>query len=227
MEVLAVMSRALNVEEAGLLYQEHLLQVELVQIQQTALLRCLARHHGLKVVHIERLTVESVPEFKTRIAALKEAEPHQNELRRQLADVQTLLKQMADSGKQGTERYIKVKEIEKEVTGLLEHHRLELLELGALARLLVAGELQRVLPLDDAKLLDAAKPRLHNGQVVPDQAAKAKRQDAMAQALLKAGPVAEAVLGGSHDLTDSLNRQGAVGLEWLRMSVRAYKEPAE
>jgi hypothetical protein len=69
------------------------------------------------------------------------------------------------------------------------------------ARLLVVGELRQVLPLDDAKQLDAAKPQLHNGQVVPDPAAKAKRQDAMAQALLKAGPVAVAILAGSHDLT--------------------------
>jgi hypothetical protein len=52
------------------------------------------------------------------------------------------------------------------------------------------------LPLDDARLLDAAKPRLHNGQVVPDPDAKSKRQDAMAQALLKAGPVAVAIPGG-------------------------------
>jgi hypothetical protein len=33
-----------------------------------------------------------------------------------------------------------------------------------------------------------------------------------------------AVLGGSHDLTDALNRQGAAGLEYLRVSVQAYKE---
>jgi hypothetical protein len=226
MEVLALMGRTPSAEEGEHLYQEHLLQVELVQAQQTALLRCLAKHHGLKTVHIERLTAEGVPEFKTRIAALKEAEPHQDELRRQLADVQALLKQMADSGKEGTERYAKAKEIEREFAGLLEQHRLELLELGAVARLLVAGELQRVLPLDDAKLLDAAKPRFHNGQMVPNHAANTAHQDAMAKALLKAGPVAVAVLGGSHDLTDALNRQGAAGLEYLRVSVRAYKDLA-
>jgi hypothetical protein len=133
---------------------------------------------------------------------------------------------MERSGKQGTERYTKAKEIEKEVAGLLEQHRLEFLELGAVARLLVTGELQRVLPLDDAKLLDAAKPRLLNGQVVPNHAAKAARQDAMTLALLKAGPVAVAILGGSHDLTDALNRQGAGGLEHLRVTVQPYKDVA-
>jgi hypothetical protein len=142
---------------------------------------------------------------------VKEAEPHQAELRRQLTEVQALLKQMADSGKEGTERYAKAKEIEKEVAGLLEQHRLELLELGAAARLLAGGELRQVLPLDDAKLLDTAKPRLRNGQVVPNHAAKAARQGGMVRALLKAGPVAVAVLGGSHDLTDALNPRGRQG----------------
>jgi hypothetical protein len=45
----------------------------------------------------------------------------------------------------------------------------------------VAGELRQVLPLDDAKLLDAAELGLHNGEVVPDLAAKAKHQGAMAR----------------------------------------------
>jgi hypothetical protein len=97
-EVSAILKRTLTAEEGELLYQEHLLQVELVQVQQTALLRCLAKHHGLKAVYIERLTAEVVPEFKTRIAALKEADPHQDELRRQLAEVQGLLKKLTDEG---------------------------------------------------------------------------------------------------------------------------------
>jgi hypothetical protein len=88
------------------------------------------------------------------------------------------------------------------------------------------SEPQQVLPFDDATLLDAAKPLLDNGQIVPDLAAKAKRQDSMAQALLKAESVAVAVLGGSHDLTDALNRQGAAGLEYLRVALQVYKDVA-
>jgi hypothetical protein len=82
------------------------------------------------------------------------------------------------------------------------------------------------LPLDDVKLLDAAKPRFRNGQVVPNHAAKAARQDGMAQAPLKARPVAVAILGGSHDLTDALGRQGGEEIEYLRVFVGTYKEPA-
>ena len=50
MEVSAILSRTPTAEEGALLCEEHLLQVELVQVQQTALLRCLAKHHGLKTV---------------------------------------------------------------------------------------------------------------------------------------------------------------------------------
>jgi hypothetical protein len=193
-------------------------------VQQVAVLRCLVKFHGLKMVHIERLTAEGVPEFKTRIAALKEAEPHQPTLRQQLVEVQSLLKKMADDGKTGSERYVKAQAVEKEVADLLEHHRVELLELGAVARLLVSGELRQVLPLDDAKLLDAAKPRLKNGEVVPDAAAKAARQDAMVRALLKAGPVAVAVLGGAHDLREALASDGGAGCEYMRVNVAVFRE---
>jgi hypothetical protein len=96
--------------------------------------------------------------------------------------------------------------------------------LGAVARLLVSGELQAVLPLDDAALLDAAKPRLKNGEVVPDPAAKVARQDGMVRTLLKAGPIAVAVLGGAHDLTANVQRVAPPWCEYLRVTVKAYQE---
>ena len=46
--------------------------------------------------------------------------------------------------------------IEAEIAGLLDRHRLRLLELGAAGWLLIAGDIEEVLPLDDAELLDAA-----------------------------------------------------------------------
>jgi hypothetical protein len=62
--------------------------------------------------------------------------------------------------------------------------------------------------------------------VAIDPAAKVKRQDAMVQALVNAGPVAVAVLGGDHDLTDSLKRLGGA-CEYLRVTVQAYQEVGE
>jgi hypothetical protein len=221
-EIVAMTDRMPTVDEGGLLYQEHLLRVELVQVQQLALLRCLVKHHGLKTVHMERLTAEGVPEFKTRVAALKEADPHQDELRRQLAEVQALLKKLTDEGKAGSERYAKAQAVEKEIVELLEHHRLELLELGAVARLLVAGELREVLPLDDAKLLDAAKPKLGDGKLASNPFAAVFREAWMARTLTEAGPVAVAVLGGAHNLKGPLGTVG--GVEYLRVTVRAMGE---
>jgi hypothetical protein len=42
---------------------------------------------------------------------------------------------------------------------MLEEHRFALLEIGAAGSLLVSGEMEEVLPLDDAELLDAAGAR--------------------------------------------------------------------
>jgi hypothetical protein len=47
-----------------------------------AILRCLIRHHGLKRVYIEGFTPEQIPVFNAKVAALREAEPHQETLRR-------------------------------------------------------------------------------------------------------------------------------------------------
>jgi hypothetical protein len=108
---------------------------------------------------------------------MKDAEPHQG----------ALLKKMADAGKAETDRFAKGQAVEKDIADLLEHHRMKLLELGAAPRLLVRGELQQVLPLDNAALLDAAKPMLMNAEVVPDSVAKAARQDAIKSALVGGG----------------------------------------
>jgi hypothetical protein len=101
---------------------------------------------------------------------------------------------------------------------------MELLELGHGAQLLVSGELQQVLPLDDAALLDATKPRLKNGEVAPDPAAKVARQDEMVRKLVKAGPVAAAVLGGVHDLVESVQRVAPLGCEYVRVMVKAHQD---
>ena len=56
------------------------------------------------------------------------------------------------------ERQACARGVEQELVGLLGERRAELLELGAAARLLAEGELEDVLPLDDAALLEAARP---------------------------------------------------------------------
>jgi hypothetical protein len=96
---------------------------------------------------------------------------------------------------------------------MLDQHRLAMLEIGAAGRLLVLGELQEVLPLDDAELLDAAGPDLANGKLAFDPLKVAARRDAMVQRALAKGHAAVIVLGRSHDLTENVLRivgEGAI-----------------
>src|SRR5207245_2727192 len=99
-------------------------------------------------------------------------EPEQQSLRRQLADLRTILAK----AEAGTPRHSAAVKLVKEVTDLLEAHRTEVLNLGAACRLLVQGELAVVLPLDDLALLDGGAPSL-KGEF--DSKAVARREDAM------------------------------------------------
>jgi hypothetical protein len=94
------------------------------------------------------------------------------------------VEQLAADGKKAADRHAIATALEKEIAGMLEQHRFALLEIGAAGRLLVAGELEEVLPLDDAKLLDAAAPVLANGKVTFDAAKVAARRDAMVERAL-------------------------------------------
>jgi hypothetical protein len=55
--------------EMDRLHQEHLLEVEAVQLEQMALLRCLIQHHGLKRVYCEGLTANDLPNYKEMVAS--------------------------------------------------------------------------------------------------------------------------------------------------------------
>jgi hypothetical protein len=78
---------------------------------------------------------------------------------------------------------------------MLEEQRFALLEIGAAGRLLVSGELEEVLPLEDAELLDAAGPILTNGKMTCDAAKLQSRQGAMVRPALATDH--EAVIGSA------------------------------
>ncbi len=83
-----------------------------------------------------------------------------------------------------------------------------------------------MLPLDDDGLLDAARPITEKGEVKPDPERVRARQDAQVRAALKSGPVAVIVLGGSHELSESV-RAASGQCEYLRVTTRRYREVAE
>jgi hypothetical protein len=87
--------RELTTEEIDRLHQELLLEVELVQIEQMAVLRCLIKHHGLNKVFSEGLAAKDLPDNRERIAVLGNMERNQiAELRKQLGDVREMMKGM-------------------------------------------------------------------------------------------------------------------------------------
>lgn len=102
-----------------------------------------------------------------------------------------------------------------------------LLKLGAAGRLLIAGELEGVLPLEDAAALEQARPTAPDGKLRLDTQKVEDRHDAQVRAVIKEGPVAVIILGGAHDLTASLRRLGYRRCEYLRVTTKRYKEMAE
>ena len=210
--------RDLTDDEIDRLHQELLLEVELVQLEQIALLRCLIKHHGLKRVFSEGFSPPELVAYREKIAVLKSMENDQvPQVRKQLGEVRSLI----DGSNGGTKE--KAQAIEAQLLALLEQHKHRLLEMGAAGRLLISGELEDVLPLEDAVALDRAKPVTPSGGVKLDPVKLEARHDAQVRATMKEGRVAVIVLGGSHDLTGSIKRLGG-NCEYLRVTTKRYRD---
>ncbi len=220
----AAHGRQLSDEEIDQLHRELLLECEIVQLEQMALLRCLIKYHGLKRIYCEGLTPSDLPDYNMRIDVLRKMVKEQvPQLEKQLADVRDLLKGM----KPESERYQNAKKIEAEITGMLDQHKAQLLEVGAPGRLLVAGEIEEVLPLDDTVTLDQAKPITPDGKMKLDPMKLTARHDAQVKAVLEKSGFGLIVLGGSHDVSDSVRRLGAGKCEYLRITTKRFKEFSE
>jgi hypothetical protein len=90
--------------------------------------------------------------------------------------------------------------LEVQVSDLLTDILPPLLDFGAAGRLLLSGELDRVLPLEDAVAMRAANP-VKNGRIAPDAARIGARRTAMVKNLFDRGNVGVIVLGDSHSVT--------------------------
>jgi hypothetical protein len=77
--------KRLSEAEVDALYREHLLEVELVQLELTALLRCLVQHHHLRRLLAEGLTPRGMPVYRQVIAALRDMDRQLADLRKQRA----------------------------------------------------------------------------------------------------------------------------------------------
>jgi hypothetical protein len=183
------------------LYAEHLQLVKVVQDEQMRTIRRL----GIRRVFIEGLTQKDLPAFKEIVRVVGDIDQH---------EVPRLRSLLAD--------YREMGENTEEIEGLLNQHRVRLLEFGAAARLLMSGELAEVLPLDDADLLDQANPVTPDGQVKHDRDRVRAREDAMVRAVLERKGIVVIILGGNHDLSGSVRRLGQGRVDYVRVTTQAY-----
>lgn len=196
-------------ENIDRLYGEFLLQVDAIQTEQLEILRLLIKGHGLKRVFIEGLAAEEMPNYLEKVDVLRDMEQNQ---------VTRLKEQLSQA------RELKSAEIEQQIVGLLEEHKFRVLEIGAAGRLLLAGEIEEVLPLEDSVLHSNADPT-KDGKIQFDRDKVRARNDAQVKAVLDKGPFGLVMLGGAHDLSASVRQHP--GCEYVRVTTRRFREVGE
>jgi hypothetical protein len=106
-------------------------------------------------------------------------------------------------------------------SALLERHRLDVLPLGTAGRLLMSGDIEEVLALDDAKVLEEARLLGPDGRFHLDAAKLSARHGAQVQGALKGNAFALVLLGEAHDLSQSV-RQHSGSCVYVRVTSRGY-----
>lgn len=162
-------------------YQTQLVdEVSVLQVQQVQLLTQLIDNHGVNQVHLEGFCIGQEASFKRIIGEWTETE-------RRLAELKA---GVADFGDDERAKPIaaKIQEIED---GL----NLEKAHYGAAGQLWHDGFLEKVLPCEDERLLDAAKPIAADGTYREDAEAIEAREDFIVRTLLESGPVSYAIHG--------------------------------
>ncbi len=188
-------------------------KVERVQIQQMTVLQWLIKNHGLKRVYLEGLTKRDLPIFDAKIEALREVSKGLSDLRQKQSELLS-----------ATEPDAPTQRILEGIQKLEKQYRRDLLRLGAAGQLVLSGELEGVLPLEDEKAHQAAKPIADNGGVSFDQEKIEARQDGQAHLLLEGGPFSTIILGGAHDLSDNLDRLSEGKAEYIRVEVEEWRK---
>jgi len=205
-------------DELDGLYEDFLLEVEQVQADQMAVLRHLIRHHGLKHAFSEGLSKGDIPIFHTKIRLMKKLEAELPGLRDDLAEAK---RQMAEC-ETDSDEYRAYKTLAVEIEALLHQHRLDVLRVGAAGRLLMAGEIAEVVPVEEDGPFEAANPVGKDGTVAIDLEKNEQREDAQVQDLLKGGPLVVVILGGAHDLADNIERLADEECRYVAVTTRAY-----
>ena len=89
-----------------------------------------------------------------------------------------------------------------------DQNRLDLSELGAAGQLVITGELQTILPAEDAKAFEAVNSVKPDGGINFVEKEEHERENAIVRNLMKADGVAVIVLSRDHNLADNLKELG-------------------
>ena len=192
--------KSLNQADLDLLFEKHMLEVALAQEGQIACLKCLSAYHGLTDVFSEGFASSEVNAFEATINALKAIETQE------MPEVFARLKEIREleNGLAG-EELGKAKTIEASLQDLIDKHRLKLLEIGAVGRLLISGDLRKVLPLEGEEGLILGEPDKVSLKLAPKKVKE--RQDLQVRELMKSHQsVIFLILGGEHDLSQSIKK---------------------
>ncbi len=200
--------KELTEEEINQLYSEFLLQVGAIQTEQLAILRQLIKDHGLKRIFVEGLSSEEVPSFLELVGMFRDLEQNQ---------IPKLRKQLEEA------RELKADKIEQQALDMLDEHGVRLLQIGAAGRLLLAGEIEEVMPLENSVLYDNADPITGN-KIRFDRDRVKAREDAQVKAVLDNGPFGLVILGGSHDLSESVSRLSHGRCEYIQVTTNRFRE---
>ena len=106
---------------------------------------------------------------------------------------------------------------------LKEQYRRDLMQMGAAAQLLINRRLESVLPLENAEAFEAANPVGKDGKIRFDKYAEEKREDEMLRILMKGQGIKVILLGGGHNLTDSLKRMKVDSVLYVRLKSKEYE----
>lgn len=196
-------------------FAELLDEVERVQKQQMAFLSWLIKHHKLKRVHIEGLAEQDQFIIEAKIRTLQNVGKTIAELRQENSDLLS-----------GKEPDAESKEIIDGIRQVEEKYRRDVLQLGAAGRMVLSGELEGVLPLEDQQAHQAANPVAEDGTVTLDQKLIEARRDGQVRLLLDSGPFAVIVLGGAHDLSGNVKRLSDGKAEYIRVEVEEWQKVA-
>ncbi|HYH66500.1 MAG TPA: hypothetical protein VD866_17535 [Urbifossiella sp.] len=192
--------------EVDRLYAAFLNNVDSLQAQQELLLGALVEQYGLRQVMVEGLTDEGQRNYDGIVNGFKATSDRLDALRAEAAALEF-------------DREPHVAQIDRLIRGL----RVETLPYGAAGRF--AGRQQlKVLPLDDAALLETANPVRPDGTVKADPKVVAARNDAQVRRALAGNPVTVIVLGGNHDLSAAVRRLGGGTTEYIRVTPLGYDE---